>query len=110
MTFNNEWKIINYDHSNKYIQYCKKFTDNIYTKGVYFCKNNNINQHESIFLFGSNENDTLYIINNPFNFDNSIYNLHEYYNLLEDKSKILKYHKNIINSLTKTKRLFSFRL
>lgn len=103
IAFDNKWTLVDQIHDNKYVDYCKTFTDNIYSKGVNICKKNNINLDSSIFLFGNNNTNKLFIINNPFNFDNSIYNLHEYYNLSEDKSKILKYFKNIINSISGTK-------
>jgi hypothetical protein len=102
LIFDSEWNIIE-DNDSKDFEYCRIFTNNIYNKGFDFCKKNNINLDSSIFLFGNNETNKLFIINNPFDFDNSIYNLHEYYNLPEDKSKILKYFKNIINSITGTK-------
>ena len=89
---------------NRDLNFLKNLSLKLFDMASDICKKKNITLDSTLFCYGTKDTKKYYISNNPFSFQNSIYNLKSFPELSQQKnnefiSKILKFYKNITNNL-----------
>ena len=105
--FNNNWDIIELDSNSIYYTYLGMLSYKLFLKQLNICNSIDLELNGSLFEYGINsKSDIFYLINQPYNIDNSVYNINQLNNLsnilsINNINNVLNYHKTILNKLKK---------